>query len=161
MHPFAALLPTLSGTGEQVNIVVGRLSAMRRFRDSASIILPLHSALSASDQRRVFQKPPGGARKIVVATNIAETSLTIPDVVYVIDSGRQKCRQYDPRRGMSSLEARAQRSASVCTLAASSSRSRFNAGGVGLPGERQAAPRARRACSTWEILRAVYACALV
>ena len=109
MHPFAALLPTLSGTGEQVNIVVGRLSAMRRFRDSASIILPLHSALSASDQRRVFQKPAGGARKIVVATNIAETSLTIPDVVYVIDSGRQKCRQYDPRRGMSSLEARAQR----------------------------------------------------
>jgi len=90
-----------------VNIVVGRLSAMRRFRDSASVILPLHSALSASDQRRVFQKPPGGARKIVVATNIAETSLTIPDVVYVVDSGRQKCRQYDPRRGMSSLEARA------------------------------------------------------
>ena len=97
-----------------MNIVVGRLSAMRRFRDSASVILPLHSALSASDQRRVFQKPPGGARKIVVATNIAETSLTIPDVVYVVDSGRQKCRQYDPRRGMSSLEARAWRFCALC-----------------------------------------------
>ena len=47
-----------------------------------------------------------GVRKIVVATNIAETSLTIPDVVYVVDSGRQKSRQYDARRSMASLEAR-------------------------------------------------------
>ena len=139
-----------------MNIVVGRLSAMRRFRDSASVILPLHSALSASDQRRVFQKPPGGARKIVVATNIAETSLTIPDVVYVVDSGRQKCRQYDPRRGMSSLEARAPR---LCEATISSSC--FSAGGVGLPGECQAAPGTCWACSTWKILRAVYSHALV
>ena len=48
--------------------------------------------------------PGGGVRKIVVATNVAETSVTIPDVVVVVDSGRVKERQWDPRRGMASLE---------------------------------------------------------
>ena len=146
------LLPRLSVCLLQVNIVVGRLSAMRRFRDSGSVILPLHSALSASDQRRVFQRPPGGARKVVVATNIAETSLTIPDVVYVVDSGRQKCRQYDPRRGMSSLEARAP----LVRAFYSVQRSRACAGGVGLPGERQAAARARWSRAAWAVLCAVH-----
>eukprot|EP00967_Tisochrysis_lutea_P061760 scaffold79210_cov28-Tisochrysis_lutea.AAC.1 len=53
-------------------------------------VLPLHSGLSSADQRRVFAAPPSGARKIVVSTNVAETSLTIDDVVIVIDSGRVK-----------------------------------------------------------------------
>lgn len=57
--------------------------------------LPLHSALSPSDQKRVFNRPPKGARKIVVATNVAETSITIPDCVVVIDSGRSKSLFYD------------------------------------------------------------------
>ncbi len=90
----------------QVNTVVGRLAAMRRFREGSCVLLPLHSALPASDQRRVFQRLAHGVRKIVVATNIAETSLTIPDVVFVVDAGRQKCRQYNARTSMSSLEVR-------------------------------------------------------
>lgn len=52
--------------------------------------LPLHSALSSSDQKRVFSSPRNGSRKIVVSTNVAETSITIPDCVVVIDSGRVK-----------------------------------------------------------------------
>ena len=48
--------------------------------------------------------PPDGVRKIVVATNVAETSVTIEDVVVVVDSGRVKERQWDPRRNMASLE---------------------------------------------------------
>ena len=99
---------------------------MRRFREGSSVLLPLHSALPAADQRRVFQRVAPGVRKVVVATNIAETSLTIPDVVFVVDAGRQKCRQYDARRSMSSLEARTLQCthpslnmhASVCLLTA-------------------------------------------
>lgn len=58
----------------------------------------LHSGLNAtknSDQRRVFQRLPRGQRKIILSTNIAETSLTIDDVVYVVDSGRVKQQTYD------------------------------------------------------------------
>ena len=53
-------------------------------------VLPLHSSVSPQEQRRVFERPPGGTRKVVLATNIAETSLTIEDVVYVVDSGKLK-----------------------------------------------------------------------
>lgn len=57
-------------------------------------ILPLHSSISPQEQRRAFEIPPPGVRKIVVATNIAETSLTIPDVTIVVDSGKLKVRSF-------------------------------------------------------------------
>lgn len=57
--------------------------------------LPLHSALSSQEQKKIFQNPPHGKRKIIAATNIAETSITIPDAVAVIDTGRVKSVQYD------------------------------------------------------------------
>lgn len=60
-------------------------------------LLPLHSALSSSDQKRVFKDPPYGSRKIVVSTNVAETSITIPDAVAVIDTGRVKSVHYDAK----------------------------------------------------------------
>ncbi|KAG7393201.1 3'-5' RNA helicase ythdc2 [Phytophthora pseudosyringae] len=50
----------------------------------------LHSRLSAQEQRRAFMTPPHGKRKLVLATNIAETSLTIEDVVFVVDCGKSK-----------------------------------------------------------------------
>jgi HrpA-like RNA helicase len=58
-------------------------------------ILPLHSSLSSQEQNAVFQSMPPGCRKIVVSTNIAETSVTIEDVVYVIDTCRVKENSYD------------------------------------------------------------------
>ncbi|QPG76270.1 hypothetical protein FOA43_003656 [Brettanomyces nanus] len=57
--------------------------------------LALHSGVSSADQRKVFNRAPLGKRKIVASTNIAETSVTIPDVVAVIDTGRVKSIRYD------------------------------------------------------------------
>ena len=53
-------------------------------------VVALHSVLSSADQSQAFTVPPAGTRKIVLATNIAETGITIPDVVFVIDTGKVK-----------------------------------------------------------------------
>jgi HrpA-like RNA helicase len=58
-------------------------------------ILPLHSTLSTEQQQRIFKKPAQGTRKVVVSTNIAETSVTVDDVVFVIDACRVKETRYD------------------------------------------------------------------
>ncbi|KII93617.1 hypothetical protein PLICRDRAFT_101872 [Plicaturopsis crispa FD-325 SS-3] len=67
------------------------------------IILPIYSALPSEVQSRVFEPTPPGARKVVIATNVAETSLTIPGIYYVIDPGFSKQNAYDPKLGMDSL----------------------------------------------------------
>lgn len=71
--------------------------------DSSCWCLPLHSALSSKDQTKVFRNPPRGSRKIVVSTNIAETSITIPDCVVVIDGGRSKSVFFDSRANTTRL----------------------------------------------------------
>ena len=53
-------------------------------------IIPLYSLLPTEKQMKVFEPPPTGTRLVVVATNVAETSLTIPGIRYVIDCGRAK-----------------------------------------------------------------------
>ncbi|ESZ97799.1 hypothetical protein SBOR_1808 [Sclerotinia borealis F-4128] len=67
-------------------------------------ILPLYSLLSTKEQLRVFEPPPDGSRLIVLATNVAETSLTIPGIQYVFDCGRSKERKYDKTTGVQSFE---------------------------------------------------------
>ena len=66
--------------------------------------MALHSVLSSEDQSSAFDIPPPGVRKVVIATNIAETGITIPDVVYVIDCGKVKEIRYMETSQMSSLE---------------------------------------------------------
>ena len=66
-------------------------------------LCPLHSSLSTEDQRAVFVVPPEGITKIVIATNIAETSITINDISYCIDCGTHKEMTYDSSKGMSAL----------------------------------------------------------
>ncbi|CAG9533777.1 unnamed protein product [Cercopithifilaria johnstoni] len=63
--------------------------------------LPLYSLLSSKKQQRIFEPTPDGHRMCVIATNVAETSLTIPAVRYVVDSGHEKRRHYDPVTGVS------------------------------------------------------------
>lgn len=66
-------------------------------------ILPLYGRLSKEEQQQVFIPPPKGKRRIIVATNIAETSVTIDGVRFVIDSGQAKLNYYNPRTFTSSL----------------------------------------------------------
>jgi len=70
------------------------------------IVYPLYAGLAPAQQMRVFQKTPENSRKIILATNIAETSVTINGIVYVVDSGYVKERNYIPKLGMESLQIR-------------------------------------------------------
>ncbi|KAI1749926.1 P-loop containing nucleoside triphosphate hydrolase protein [Xylaria castorea] len=67
------------------------------------IICPIYSSLPTDIQSRVFDPAPPGARKVVIATNIAETSITIDGIYYVVDPGFVKQNSYDPKLGMDSL----------------------------------------------------------
>src|SRR5581483_7325579 len=74
--------------------------ARRKYR--ATEILPLYARLSAAEQDRVFK--PGAARRIVLATNVAETSLTVPRIRYVIDTGTARVKRYSPRNQLERLQ---------------------------------------------------------
>ncbi|XP_074640669.1 putative ATP-dependent RNA helicase DHX37 [Tubulanus polymorphus] len=67
-------------------------------------VLPLYSLLSSDKQAKVFKPPPEGSRLCVVATNVAETSLTIPNIKYVIDTGKVKTKFYDKVTGVSTFK---------------------------------------------------------
>lgn len=66
--------------------------------------LPLHASLTPAEQRRVFPPAPKGKRKVIAATNVAETSITIEDIVAVIDLGKVKETSFDPSDNMVKLE---------------------------------------------------------
>ena len=68
--------------------------------NSPVYVLPLYSMLPTAAQLKIFENPPNGHRLIVVATNIAETSLTIPNISYVVDAGKAKERCYNTETGM-------------------------------------------------------------
>ncbi|CAK7273378.1 hypothetical protein SEPCBS119000_005623 [Sporothrix epigloea] len=67
-------------------------------------ILPMYSQMPADLQTKIFDKAPPGVRKCIVATNIAETSLTVDGIMYVVDPGYSKLKVYNPRMGMDTLQ---------------------------------------------------------
>lgn len=73
-------------------------------RHGKYILLPLHSSLTSEEQSAIFRKPKEGVRKIILSTNLAETSVTIDDCVFVIDSGKMKEKRFDANRNMESLD---------------------------------------------------------
>ncbi|NXD25237.1 DHX36 helicase, partial [Spelaeornis formosus] len=75
------------------------------FKSDRFIIIPLHSLMPTVNQTQVFKKTPPGVRKIVIATNIAETSITIDDVVFVIDGGKIKETHFDTQNNISTMTA--------------------------------------------------------
>ncbi|MEE6474954.1 hypothetical protein FKM82_010549 [Ascaphus truei] len=105
-YPPGAVLVFLPGLAE-IKTLYEQLQSNSFFsnrRNKRCVIYPLHSSLSSEEQQAVFIKPPQGITKIIISTNIAETSITIDDVVYVIDSGKMREKRYDHGKGMESLE---------------------------------------------------------
>src|SRR5262249_51647128 len=105
----AAAVSALAATGGQVLCFLPGAAEIRRAivdiesRVGADVeVLPLHGSLDADAQDLALR--PASRRRIVVATNIAETSLTVPGVTAVIDTGLQKIARYDAERGIDSLE---------------------------------------------------------
>lgn len=96
------LLIFMSGLNEITTVV----EAAREYAATKQgwIILPLHSSLSVADQDLVFDYAPAGVRKCIVSTNIAETSVTIDGVRFVVDSGKLKEMSYDPSCKLSRLK---------------------------------------------------------
>ncbi|KAG0323991.1 ATP-dependent RNA helicase dhx29 [Dissophora globulifera] len=101
-----AILVFLPGMPE-IRKVFDTLKANRRFADESRFSLwPLHSSVSSEGQSQVFDEPPPGVRKIVLATNIAETGITIPDVTIVIDTGKSKQIKFDEKKRVTTLQER-------------------------------------------------------
>uniref|UniRef100_A0A182YGA7 Uncharacterized protein n=1 Tax=Anopheles stephensi TaxID=30069 RepID=A0A182YGA7_ANOST len=96
------VLVFLSGLNEITAIV----DAAREYNEKNKnwIILPLHSTLSIAEQDKVFDYAPDGMRKCIVSTNIAETSVTIDGIRFVVDSGKVKEMSYDPTTKMQRLK---------------------------------------------------------
>ncbi|KAI5742475.1 hypothetical protein M8J77_007630 [Diaphorina citri] len=89
---------------EQIEHIIGILKQYHNQREDLKLlILPMHGSLPNNEQIKVFRPTPRAMRKIVIATNIAETSITIPGIVYVIDPGFVKARWFNPNTLTNSL----------------------------------------------------------
>ena len=80
------------------------------------IVLPLYASMNPDDQLKAFQPSYPGKRKIILATNIAETSVTIPGIQYVVDPGKMKSRCMHPFTGADMLQASLNTRLSVCLI---------------------------------------------
>ncbi|XP_052756943.1 ATP-dependent DNA/RNA helicase DHX36-like [Galleria mellonella] len=98
-----AILVFLPGIGD-ITKLIKQMNRSGHFPSSRYDIHPLHSKLSSIEQRKIFERPPEHIRKIIIATNIAETSITVDDIVYVIDCGRIKCTGLNVEDNISTLQ---------------------------------------------------------
>ncbi|KAH6842284.1 P-loop containing nucleoside triphosphate hydrolase protein [Chaetomium sp. MPI-CAGE-AT-0009] len=96
-----AILVFLPGIAE-IRTLNDMLLGDRTFADNW-LVYPMHSSIASEEQEAAFLVPPPGMRKIVLATNIAETGITIPDVTCVIDAGKHREMRFDERRQLSRL----------------------------------------------------------
>ncbi|GAA6009512.1 hypothetical protein JCM11491_003585 [Sporobolomyces phaffii] len=97
------VLVFVSGVMEITQSIAAIRSAVSPSVAASLLVLPLHANLTTSEQTLVFRPTPQGKRKIVVATNVAETSITIDGIVYVVDSGRVKENTFDAETGVTRL----------------------------------------------------------
>ncbi|CAK9686822.1 unnamed protein product [Candida parapsilosis] len=104
-EPEGDVLCFLAGQEEIDNCVKSLEQLAPQLPREAPLIvpLPLYAALSPHQQSKIFEKLPKGRRKVILATNIAETSITVPGVKYVIDSGLRKVKIWKHNLGLSTL----------------------------------------------------------
>ncbi|XP_055837370.1 ATP-dependent DNA/RNA helicase DHX36 [Episyrphus balteatus] len=100
--PPGAILVFLTGF-DKISKLNASLQNSRHYRRNNHLIFTLHSSMQTIDQKSVFNRPPNGVRKIILSTNIAETSVTIDDVVYVINCGKIKQTDYDVELNLQTL----------------------------------------------------------
>lgn len=98
-----AILVFLPGIGEITNLM-RLIDESQYFPKNKYEIYLLHSKLPTLEQHNIFERPPDGVRKIILATNIAETSITIDDVVYVVDCGKIKISGLNVEENISTLK---------------------------------------------------------
>ncbi|KAH6576083.1 hypothetical protein BASA61_008740 [Batrachochytrium salamandrivorans] len=101
-EPAGDVLVFLTGRDE-VEKVVTELREQISSGRTPILALPLYGGLTPEEQKLVFTAPPMGTRKVVVSTNIAEASITVDGIVYVVDSGFIKIRSYSPVSSMDTL----------------------------------------------------------
>lgn len=128
-EPVGDILVFLTGQEEIDTCCETLYTRMQALGDLAPelIILPVYSALPSEMQSRIFEPAPVGSRKCVVATNIAEASLTIDGIYYVVDPGFSKQKAFNPKLGMDSLV--------VTPISQASSRQRAGRAGRTGPGK--------------------------
>ena len=102
-QPAGAVLVFLPGY-EDISIMYEMVSGEPALSKDTSVVI-LHSQIGSSESKKAFQPPPRGSRKIVLATNVAETGVTIPDIVYVVDTGKVKLKSFDSLTNTSMLKA--------------------------------------------------------
>ncbi|KAJ3205103.1 DEAH-box RNA helicase prp16 [Entophlyctis luteolus] len=103
-HPPGDILVFMTGQEDiEMTCAVVR-ERLDQLEDPAPLaILPIYSQLPADLQAKIFVRGEGGARKCIVATNVAETSLTVDGIMYVVDTGFSKLKVFNPKMGMDSL----------------------------------------------------------
>ena len=103
--PLAGILIFAPGVNEISDIINTFESSISEKGKSKSsfLVLPLHSGIPPNEQHKIFERTKPSVTKIIVATNIAETSITLNDIVYVIDTGKMKEMQYDSSKNMGAL----------------------------------------------------------
>ena len=97
LHGLSAALRQLARFDEEAAAKALRGRSLPGDPDRRTEIVPLYARLSAAEQHRVFA--PHTGRRIVLATNVAETSITIPGITYVVDTGLARIPRYSPRTG--------------------------------------------------------------
>lgn len=108
-HPPGDILVFMTGQEEIEAVCWALQERMAQVKQNTSsvpdlLVLPMYSQLPSDLQARIFEKAPSGSRKCVVSTNIAETSLTVDGILYVVDTGMCKLKVYNPKVGMDALQ---------------------------------------------------------
>lgn len=128
-EPNGDILVFLTGR-EEIDTAVQTISERSASLPSGSpslLALPLYAGLTTEQQMYVFDAPPENTRKVILSTNIAEASVTVDGIVYVIDSGFVKLRAFNPRTGIESL--------TVTTISKASAAQRAGRAGRTKPGK--------------------------